>query len=378
MINRARRIVLTGGGSGGHVYPLLAVTEQLERIAIAERLNLEIFYLGPDDPYVEIMRKAGVKIKMIHAGKLRRYLSASNIIDIPKFFFGIIESLWILYVLMPDVIFSKGGTGALPVIFAGWFYQIKIMIHESDAVPGLTNAISSRFASRIAVSFEAALKYFNPAKTAWVGSPMRRDLAEGQIDKHLAKQELGMSEAEPFLLVLGGSQGSRRINEFIVSILPDILKEVQVFHQTGMDNVADVEKLSRIALAPLGENAKQRYKAVPYIDKDMPTVLSAADLAVARSGSGTMFELAAFGVPAILIPLAESAQNHQRLNAHEFARAGGGIVIEESNLTPGIFLSQFRSIMKNQGVLATMSAAAKKFFKPDAAETIARELINIS
>src|SRR3989344_8180094 len=147
------KVLLTGGGSGGHVYPLLAVAERLRSIAAAENINLDLDYLGPKDEWVKVLAPAHVKIGNVISGKFRRYFSIDNIIDLPKFFLGLVEALIKVYIIMPDVIFSKGGTGALPVVCAGWFYKIPIIIHESDAAPGLTNSASSRFASRIAVSF---------------------------------------------------------------------------------------------------------------------------------------------------------------------------------------------------------------------------------
>ena len=375
-----KRIVLTGGGSGGHVYPLLAVAEELRRLAISEGANSEIFYIGPRDEYSEILQGENIKIRAISSGKLRRYFSISNLLDIPKFFIGLIQSLFVLYGLMPDAVFSKGGTGALPVILAARFYRIPIMIHESDAVPGLTNLISARFATRIAVSFEKANDYFDPGKTAWVGTPIRRELLQNSINKQLAKQELGFKENEHLILVWSGSQGSQRINEFIVANLPELIKESQILHQTGQGNYSEVQKLSRAALigVPLKIVAEKRYEAVSYLKDNLKTALSAADLVIARAGSGTISELAAFGKPAILVPLAESAQDHQRANAYEFAKSGGGVVIEESNLLPGIFLSQLRTVLKNPETLNKMSSASAKFFKPDAAEVIAKEVLNIS
>lgn len=369
---------MTGGGSGGHIYPLLAVAEALAGLAIREGANPELFYIGSRDQFTGILEKANVEIKNISSAKLRRYFSVLNLLDIPKFFIGLIQSLFLLYKLMPDAVFSKGGTGALPVILAAWFYRVPIMIHESDVVPGLTNLLSARFASRIAVSFGKAQEYFDPKKTAWVGTPLRQSILRDPIDKPLAKQELGFNENEPLLLVLGGSQGSRRINEFVISNLPELIKEIQVLHQTGRENYADVQKLSRAALmdVPLQTAVTTRYQAAPYFD-DMKIPLSAADMILARASSGVIAELTAFGKPAILIPLPESAQDHQRANAYEFERSGGGVVIEESNLLPGVFMSQLRTVLKNPELLAKMGAASAQFFKPGAAEAIARELIDI-
>lgn len=374
------RILLTGGGSGGHVYPLLAVADELERIAINERIELQLFYMGAGDRWAEFLKRAGVHIIAFPVGKLRRYASVDNLLDIPRFFVGFLTALGKLFILMPDAVFSKGGTGAFPVVLAAWFYRIPTIIHESDVHPGLTNLLSSFFVTRIAVSFKETVKYFNPRKTAWLGNIIRRDLLVERLTQHAAKEELGFNPEKPLVLVLGGSQGSKRINEFIIENLTHIVRETQVLHQTGEANYAEVKRLSRAALVdvPLEVELKGRYQAVPYLGKDMKTALSAADLVVARAGSGTIFEIAAFGKPAILIPLAESANDHQRANAYAFARAGGAVVIEESNLLSAIFLGQFKELLGNSTRLDEMGKASAAFWKPGAAEIIAAELLRIA
>lgn len=380
MERKTIKILFTGGGSGGHVYPLLAVAEELQGLANERKINLEFCYLGPKDEYSEILTANGFQVKNIVSGKLRRYFSLLNLLDIPKFFIGLVGAFWKVFWLMPEAIFSKGGTGALPVVLAGWFYRIPIIIHESDATPGLTNLISSRFATRIAVSFESALKYFNPKRTAWIGAPMRRELLADRPDKKLAKEDLGFDGNEPLTLIIGGSQGSERINEFILANLTALVKETQILHQTGRANYMEAEKLSRAAMTnvPLKTAAKSRYKATPYLDKDLKSALTAADLVVARAGSGTISEIAAFAKPAVLIPLRESANDHQKINAYEFAKTGAAVVIEETNLLAGIFINQIKSILQNSELLNKMSLASGKFFKPGATEVIAEELLRIS
>src|SRR3989344_7986906 len=239
------KILLTGGGSGGHVYPLLAVAEELKKLAVDEKLVLEFDYLGPHDAYAALLEKENINVKTIFTGKLRRYLSIQNIFDIPKFFLGLLQALFAVWWIMPDVIFSKGGTGALPVVIAGWFYMVPVIIHESDAKPGLTNLLSSWFSKRVAVSFEAAQRYFNPKKTALVGVPVRKSVFSGNVDEAVAKEALGFDAKRPLVLVLGGSQGSTRINEFIITNLENILKESQVLHQAGSVNFGDTERIGQ-------------------------------------------------------------------------------------------------------------------------------------
>jgi len=379
MADTTTRILFTGGGSGGHTYPLLAVAEELKRIAAQEKFDLELHYLGPKDGFAEILRPLGFYMDTVYSGKIRRYLSIENIFDIPKFFIGLVESFWKVFWIMPDVIFSKGGTGAFPVVLAGKFYMIPVIVHESDAQPGLNNLLSSRLASRVAVSFERAMPYFNPKKTAWIGTPVRRELLERPA-QDAAKETLGFNSKMPLTLVLTGSQGSVRINEFILTNLQSLLAETQVMHQTGQANLHEVERLARPVTTGLPSlaAAKTRYKAVGYLDGDgLKLALAAADLVIARAGSNNISEIAAFGRPAILIPLEESANGHQRVNAYEFSKAGAAAVIEESNLFPGIFLAQVKTILEHPDVAQKMSDASQKFFKPGAAEAIAWEILRL-
>ncbi len=328
--------------------------------------------MGPKDAYATLLAGEGMTMRPITAGKLRRYLSIENVLDLPKFVIGFIQALWKLYVIMPDIVFSKGGTGSLGVVIAAWFYRIPVMIHESDAQPGLNNLLSARFSKEVFVSFARAAKFFNPAITKVVGSPLRADLGVQRTSRELAKENLGFDPAKPLILILGGSQGSMRINEFVLANLGPMLERAQILHQTGQANFADVQNLSHAALleAPAGN----RYQAVPYFDNNMAMALTAADLVISRSGS-SVFELAAFGLPAILIPLAESANGHQLIDAEEFADAGAAVVIQEENLLPGIFFAQVDRIIRDDALRAQMSAASAKFFIPGAADAIAGDII---
>lgn len=371
------RIVLTGGGSGGHVYPLLAVAEELQKAAVEKKILLDMSYLGPRDAFSSLLHESGVRTRSVMGAKLRNYSAIENILDIPKFFIGLLQAFWKLFWLMPDAIFSKGGTGAFPVVFAGWFYRIPILIHESDAVPGATNILSSRFATRIALAFESAKGYFDANRTAVIGNPVRPWLLADRPEQKFAKQSLGFTPEKPLLLILGGSQGSRRINEFVITHLPLIIKEAQVLHQTGTGNFDEIQSLAKAALEE-SAHSEAPYKVVPYLDRDLKNALAAADCVVARAGSGAIAEASAFGKPMILIPLAESAHDHQRANAHIFEKAGGGIVIEEENLFVGIFIGTVKRIIEDSQRKTAMGAAAASFFKPDAATIAAEELFRLA
>jgi UDP-N-acetylglucosamine--N-acetylmuramyl-(pentapeptide) pyrophosphoryl-undecaprenol N-acetylglucosamine transferase len=371
-MNKIFRVVLTGGGSGGHIYPLLAVAEALQKKCDDLRAVVQFEYLGPKDSYSAILSVRGIPIHAISSGKMRRYFSVENFLDAPKFVIGFVQALFTLYTIMPDIVFSKGGTGALPVIVAAWFYRIPIAIHDSDAQPGLTNVHSGRFAKKVFLSFDRAAAYFDRNKVVVTGAPLRTELLGERVSKDVAKEMMGFDKAQTLTLVLGGSQGAMRINEFILTNLQQIIGMTSVLHQAGSANLAEVKTLSFAALqsAP----STYRYVAVGYFQNDMATALTAADVVVTRSGS-SVCELAAFGLPAILIPLAGSANDHQRVDAYEFAKNGAAIVIEEANLLPGIFMAQLKQIISDADLRAKMSAAASAFFIPGAAEKIADELL---
>ena len=370
------RIVLTGGGTGGHIYPLLAVAEDIQKWAADSGRDIAITYMGPIDSYADLFKKQGIAVQGVVSGKLRRYFSFENFLDVPKFFIGFLEAIFKLYFIMPDAVFSKGGTGALPVVLAARFYRIPVAIHESDAKPGLTNLVSSRFAQKIFVSFPSAADYFNPAKTEITGTPVRRELLENRSTKDAAREMLGFASSAPLIFIYGGSQGSTRINNYILENLPALIKETQILHQTGAANFQEVEKLSQAAL--LSAPFKNRYQAVPYLTDTLRAAFDAADLIVARAGSATLFEIASFGKPAILIPLPESANGHQRANAYVFAKTGAAIVIEESNLLSGIFTNEVKKILSDKALQEKMGTAVKQFFVPDAADKIGEGILKLA
>jgi UDP-N-acetylglucosamine--N-acetylmuramyl-(pentapeptide) pyrophosphoryl-undecaprenol N-acetylglucosamine transferase len=367
-------IVFAGGGSGGHIYPLIAVAEALKKQLMALNAPYQYYYMGGTDAYTQMLIDHGMTMSPIITGKFRRYFSLQNIIDIPKFFIGFLQALFNLFFIMPDVVFSKGGPGALPVVLAAWFYRIPVTIHESDAQPGLNNLLSAYFSRKIFLSFDRAAMYFNPAITQVTGAPLRDELLVGRTTKELARENFGFETGKPLVLILGGSQGSARVNEFVLTNLAQFLEKAQVLHQTGTANLMEVQKLSHAAL--LETSTANRYQAVDYFKNDMALALTAADLVVARSGS-SVFEFAAFGLPAILIPLSESANGHQLVDANEFSKTGAALVIEEDNLLPGLFFGQLNALLADPDLLAKMSAASSAFFKPGAAETIAQEILSI-
>lgn len=373
------RILFTGGGTGGHIYPILAVAEELKTLSRQKNVYLELKYLGPAGRYQSLLAENDISVSNLISAKIRRYFDLKNFLDIPFFFLSVIQAFWKVFWLMPDVLFSKGGPGSFPVVLASWFYRIPAFIHESDSIPGISNRLAARFAQKIAVSFNSTADFFPRRKAVLVGNPIRQSLLNDILDQSEAKTIFNLNPQKPLIFVVGGSQGSERINDFMTSVAEEFIKaEIQILHQTGFNNFDNIRNELKIILKGYSEEEKKRYKIALYFEKDLKDVYAAADIVVSRAGSGSIFEIAAFGKPSILIPLPEAAQNHQISNAYEYAKNGAAIVVEETNLKPHIFIDQIKKLLSDSEKLKNMSEAAKKFSKPEAGKIIAEEIIRLS
>ncbi len=361
-----KRILLTGGGSGGHIYPLLAVAEKLQ--------GNDLRYFGPKDDWSAYMTKAGIPVSVIAKAKLRRYFSLLNIIDGMKLIYSILQALVKVALFRPQIAFSKGGPSALPVLFACHAYGIPIIIHESDAVPGLTSRITGKWAKIVEVAWHEARTFFPDKDVRRVGLPLRSALHATPENTHEAKTAMDCEpEGLPVLLVIGGSQGSERINNFVVQNLGKLLTKYQVIHQVGSGNYEEYMRLYDVAKASLTMELRNRYHPCAYLETKLKNAYCAADCALSRSGS-TIFELAAFGIPAVLVPLPESANGHQRANAYAYAKTGAGVVIEEENFLISIVLTELEKTIQPE-THTKMSAAGITFAPTDAAERIAQDIM---
>ena len=370
------KILLTGGGTGGHFYPLMAVADTLNAVADQEKIaNLELIYMA-EHPYDRnILLQNGIKFKKIYSGKIRRYFSLLNIIDAVKLVPGILKSVLEMYFDFPDVVFSKGGSESFPPVLAARILGIPIIIHESDAAPGKANVWAGKFAKRIAVSFPGSAEYFSKGKVAVVGNPIRKEFFIREVLG--AKEYFKLENGVPVVFVFGGSQGSRNINDNLLDILPELLPDYQIIHQCGKNNYDECQGRADLILeiSPV----KSRYRLFSSLKFDeMRMAYGAADLVVSRAGSGSIFEIAASGLPSIIIPLTGSAQEHQRENAYAYAKSGAAVVIEERNLKPHILKSEISRLISNKEEMKNLAEAAKQFAKPDAAEKIAREIIRLA
>lgn len=378
---RKLRVLLTGGGTGGHIYPLIAVSAELQRLCEEQEIFLDLRYLGAYGNYRELLELNNILVRRVAQSKLRRYFSLYNFIDGPKFIYSLWQALFKMFWFMPDILFSKGGPGALAVVLAAKFYRIPIIVHESDTVPGLTNLLSGKYAKIILTSFSQTAGYFSHKETIIVGNPIRRYLLNGieNESKEKSKHIFGFSSDLPLILIIGGSQGSSKINEFILDNLPTLLEVTQILHQTGVSNYEEVIKETAFVVEKLPEDLVKRYKAVNYFGDEIRSAYIAADLVVTRASAGAIFEVAAFGKPSILVPLSPevAAFDHQTKNAYDYASNGSALVIEQTNLLPNLFLSQAQKILQNPELANSMSQAARNFSKLDAASKVAQIIVEL-
>lgn len=309
----------------------------------------------------------------VPTGKIRRYFSIKNFTDAFKIIGGILYGFVKMFFIMPDVIFSKGGYGALPASFAAMVYGIPFMVHESDAVPGRVNRFAARFASRIAIAFSGAEVFFPKEKTAFVGVPIRTHLLGANLDA--ARQDLGISTNFPILGFIGASQGAQKINELVLNSLVDLTREYEIVHQVGAKNFDAVAAESRVILE---RGPKERYHEFGFLhERELARFYAVCDLVISRASASSIYEIAALGKPSILIPLPNSAQAHQEKNAFEYAATGAALVMEEGNLTPHLLFAEIKKILGDPELMKKMSAAAQKFAKIESAELIAREILKL-
>lgn len=298
------RIVFTGGGTGGHFYPIVAVAEAIREIVKEQKLlEPELYFFGPNVFDERSLFDNDVHFVQTPAGKLRRYFSLLNITDTIKTFFGILKTIWVMYQLYPDVVFSKGGYGAMPTLVAARLLHIPVLAHDSDAIPGRATLYAAGFAKRIATSYEEATNYFpesQRAKIALTGNPVRTDLLHPAKDG--SKEFLELTDQVPVLLILGGSQGASTINDTILAALPELVQRYQVVHQTGEANFKQVSQTSAVVLDK--NERRYRYKVYPYLTPlALKMAAGAADLVLSRAGSGNIFEIASWGTASILVPI---------------------------------------------------------------------------
>ena len=333
-----KKIILTGGGSAGHVTPNLALLPQLQ----AE--GIEVHYIGTADGIERtiVSERSDITYHVISSGKLRRYFSWKNFTDPFRVLRGMFQARRIMREVKPAAVFSKGGFVSVPVVIAAHGKHIPVVTHESDYTPGLANKINAKFADKICVTFEDTLSHVG-AKGVHTGTPIRPELYEG--DKERGLSFLGFDDKKPILLVMGGSLGAAAVNDAVRAALPKLLASYDIVHLCGKGKVEE-------SLAQPG------YRQFEYVNEELPDVFAATDIVVSRAGANAVFEFLALSKPALLIPLPRSAsRGDQILNAGYFARKGFAMVLEQESLTPETLLDAVNDLYDRRlSFIATMSA----------------------
>ncbi len=373
------RIVFTGGGTGGHFYPIIAVAEAIQDVEKERKLlEPELFFFGPNAFDERALYENGITFVQTPAGKMRRYFSILNFFDVFQTGWGIVQTLFRLYALFPDVVFSKGGYGSVPTLIAARLLGIPVIAHDSDAVPGKATLMSSSFAKRIAISYDEAFEYFPEkvrSKIALTGNPIRREILNATREG--AAEFLELEPNVPVLLFLGGSLGAERLNNVVLEALPELVNRYQVIHQTGQANFESVSQTAKVIL----EKNERRYRYKPYgylAPLALKMSAGAADVIVSRAGSGSIAEISAWGKASILVPIPEEVSRDQRSNAFAYAHAGATVVMEQGNLTPHLLMSEIDRLFTNPKARTDLADAAKKFAKKDAAKTLANAVVDMA
>lgn len=369
------KILFTGGGTGGHFYPIIAIAEAVQEEAKEKKiLNPELFYMAPSKYNPRALFDNDITFVQVPAGKIRRYFSLLNVTDLVKTATGIIIALFKMFSLYPDVVFGKGGYASFPGLLAARVFRIPVVLHESDSKPGRVNAWAAKFAKRIAVSYPDAAEYFDKTKVAYTGNPIRREIVSPlSVGAH---EFLKLEENIPVILILGGSQGSQIINNVVLEALADLVSRYQIIHQTGKKNFTEVKETAGVILKD-NQNAS-RYHPMEYLDVlAMRMSAGVADIVISRAGS-SIFEIAAWRVPSIIIPLSEEISHDQTKNAFSYARAGACTVIEEHNLSSHILSSEIDRVINTPTVREKMKISAQNFARTDAAQKIAQVILEIA
>ncbi len=333
-----KKIVMTGGGTAGHVTPNIALFPKLKE------LGYEISYIGSYEGIEKtLIEEQGITYYGISSGKLRRYFDPKNFSDPAKVVKGYFQARALLKKIKPDVVFSKGGFVSVPVVLAAKHLRIPAIIHESDLTPGLANKIAIPAASKVCCNFPETLKHLPEGKAVLSGSPIRKELLEGSAEKAL--DFTGLSGKKPVLLIVGGSSGSRFINETVRRLLPDLQKTYDVIHLCGKGNL------------DISLNTFPGYVQYEYINKELCDLLALADIVISRAGANAICELLALRKPNILIPLSASAsRGDQILNANSFQKQGFSYVLDEDTLTDAQLLTAVKTVAeKKADYVATMN-----------------------
>ncbi len=362
------RILVSGGGTGGHIYPALAVARELRK-----RYDAELLFLGDINGLeTKIVPAVGIPFVGITAGKLRRYLSAGTLTDLGRVPKGVMQAVGHVRRFKPDAAFTSGGYVSVPAGIAARLCGVPLVMHQQDVPPNLANRLLTPLATRISVSFPDSLRYFPKECTTLAGNPVREEvLAMAEGNGATYRPQFGLDFALPVLLVTGGSQGARRLNQVTTEALPRILPRCQVLHVSGEYTFEETRAAAERQLAATPE-LRSRYALYAYLTDEMPMALAASDVVLCRSGAATLAELAVVGRPGILVPLPPGfTGSPQQVNANMFVRAGAAEMILDKRLTVDRLLGALLPLLSDVARRNAMGKAARELGLPNAAVQLA-------
>lgn len=351
------KIMMAGGGTAGSVSPLIAIYEKIKSISP----EAEFIFIGTKNgiPENEMLRGYAMDIVAIYGGKFRRYFDLRNISDIFLTLIGFFQALRIIFKTKPDIIIGTGGYISVPVIWAGWVNRIKILLHQQDITPSLSNILGINLANKITVSFEKSLRNFPSTKTIWTGNPVQQSILQGDFE--VANQIYDLDKNLPLILVMGGGTGALGLNTIVNQSLSELIKFSQIIVLTGPG-----KRIKGI------ENS--RFKQFEFIKDGMNDLLARADLVVARAGLSTITELSALGKLSILIPMLNT---HQEKNSEYLAERNAAIVISQLNLSPSILVRKIKDILNNDPVRNNLQQNISNIMKKNSVDLIVDEILNL-
>lgn len=370
------KILISGGGTGGHIYPALAVAQQLQ-----QEYQADILYLGSDDGLeTSLIPAASLRLALIKAGKLQRFVSWRTVTGVARVPVGMAQAVNIVRRFHPDVAFTSGGYVAVPAGLAARLNGVPLLMHQQDVPPNLSNRLLAPLATRISVAFADSLHYFPAHKTVQLGNPMRQAILDiRQQSPEQARVALGMSADLPLLLVTGGSQGARHLNQTVCHALPELLRFCQVLQISGPKLFTETRTLADSTMRNLDPAIKSRYHLVAYMNEEMPLALQSATLVLCRAGASTLSELAVLSKPSILVPLPPAIGNSpQEANAAMFGNKQAAEVVLDADLKPEVLVTRVKSVTTSFTSLQRMAEAANRFAQPDATQNIVKQIVQLA
>ncbi|VWX36811.1 undecaprenyldiphospho-muramoylpentapeptide beta-N-acetylglucosaminyltransferase [Exiguobacterium oxidotolerans] len=355
------RIVVSGGGTGGHIYPALAMIREIER-----RMPCEVLYIGTENGLeADIVRRAGIPFESIEISGIRRSLSFENVKTGIRFLKSVTRVRKMLRKFNPDIVVGTGGFVCGPVLYTAAKMGYKTLVHEQNSLPGITNKFLARYVDRVALSFKGSGHHFgkNEVKTVLIGNPRASEVADLQVDPVIERQRYGFEEGRPLVVVYGGSRGAPAINQAIIEMMPKFIQmDWSMLFVTGQVHFEEITR--QIGTVP------ERIQLRPFV-YDLPNILKASQLVISRSGASTLAELTTLGLPSILIPSPYVTENHQEVNASSLVETGASLLVREAELTGETLFDACKTALANQ---EAMSQAAFALGMPNASSDLVDEL----